>query len=208
LYSKPKPIPTKTVTETVTYTTTTTAVTTVTAPSCPEENLTADFEDLTFTEPEPNPPPKPYKGLIYENFYVNEYDGFIPPASGKNTLMSYDSNIPRVIKPAKGTFDLYTMAVGCSSGYPQAACEIIVEGKGVGGKNYRATYIYPALDNTIPFQMITMPFKQWYDLTEVRVVSARLTDRAPDDPYTPGFFIDDVRYNLKNHCDYCPANKF
>lgn len=203
------PRPTKTVTKTVTATSTTTSVLTVTAPACPPELVAADYEDLKFTEAEPNAPPTPYKGLIYENFYVDEYDGFIPPASGKNTLISYDSNKPRIIKAAKGTFDLYTIAVACSAGYPQAPCEIVIEGKGKGGKNYKATYIYPALDSSVGFQMLTMPFKQWNDIEEIRVVSARLTDRAPDDPYTPGFVIDDLRYNLKDHCNSCPvAPKF
>jgi len=198
-----------TVTVTTTKTTTTTTTATVTAPACPDISHTADFEDLKFTEsPDPpTAPPKPYKGLIYENFYVDEYDGFIPPASGKNTLISYDNRIARVIKPAHGTFDLYTIAVACSSGYPQAACEIIIEGTTKTGAKKRATFVYPALDSSVGFSMVGMHFKQWYDLVEIRVLDARLVDRPVEDEFRPGFVIDDVRYNLKDYCGTCEVKK-
>lgn len=207
----PKPITsTKTITKTRTVhhtskiTVTTTVTATPTTPACPDQNVTADYDDLIQNDPIP----ATYKGLIYENFYVDEFDGFIKPTSGKNMLISYDSNIARVIKPAKGTFDLYTMDVACSSGFPQASCEIVVQGFTKAGLANQATYFYNALDSTTPqpFPMSTMPFKQWKDLTEIRILSARLTDRAPDDPFTPGFVIDDLRYNLKGACsDSCSA---
>lgn len=49
----------------------------------------AQYDDLPFVEPGPNPIPSPYNGLSYTTFQVDQYDGFIPPTSGNQWTMAF-----------------------------------------------------------------------------------------------------------------------
>lgn len=95
------------------------------------------------------------------------------------------------------------MFVACSSGYPQAACEIKIQGKTKDGALKHMTYVYPALDSSIGLHMTSIPFKQWYDLVEIRILDARLLDRPVDTEFRPAFVMDDLRYLLKEQCTGC-----
>lgn len=50
---------------------------------------TAQYDDLPFTEPGPNPVPPHYYGLSYTTFQVDQYDFFIPPTSGNQWAMAF-----------------------------------------------------------------------------------------------------------------------
>jgi hypothetical protein len=52
-------------------------------------SYTAQYDDLPYVEPGPNPIPPHYYGLSYTTFQVDRYDFWIPPTSGNQWTMAF-----------------------------------------------------------------------------------------------------------------------
>lgn len=56
------------------------------------QTYTANYDDLPFVEPGPNPIPPHYYGLSYISFQTDQDDGWLPPTSLANRAMAFGGN--------------------------------------------------------------------------------------------------------------------
>lgn len=93
-------------------------------------------------------------------------------------------------------FDLHSMYVACSGGFPQNDCRIKLRGHRKHGRPAEREIIYPKLENPPPFKMMKVEFGRfWKELTGLEFVSVEV-DGTPD--YT-GLMVDSLTYSM-NKC--------
>ncbi|KAF1810799.1 hypothetical protein P152DRAFT_460090 [Eremomyces bilateralis CBS 781.70] len=156
---------------------------------------TADYDDLPFTELPPTPVGT-YRGLTYDLFYVNTDENLIAEVSPPNHAISFDCTKPRTISvenPGE-SFDLQSLYVACSSGFPQDDCHIKLRGIKKRGGHVERKIIYPKLENPTPFKMLKVDFGGgWKDLTSLDFTSVEIDGTCN---YT-GLMIDSLTYKKK-----------
>lgn len=181
--------------------TTSTPTTTYTACAPTLESVVANYDDIPFNSNSSNPayPPTPYKGLVYSNWQLNRYTGFIRPATGNTTIISHDARIPRTIKRSSinQTFRLTQLAYACSSGYPQDECKITIVGIGakeLGRKEVRQEMTYPKLNSDEGFYMALWAAfdANWGGLEEVRFEGGTINGTAEH----TAIMLDSLAYEL------------
>ncbi|KAF2702845.1 hypothetical protein K504DRAFT_444935 [Pleomassaria siparia CBS 279.74] len=164
-----------------------------------QKTYVAQYDDLPFVEPGPNPLPSPYNGLVYNLFQVDQYDGFIPTTSGNQWTMAFggSGNFSVPATPAKQTFTLSSFSYACDGGISQPECAISVWGFKDSGQVVKRVITYPRLDpgHVIEdFKMNATTFSRgWSGLKSVGFSIAR-ADNAGD--MFAGLALDDVRYTV------------
>ncbi|KAK5655982.1 hypothetical protein OQA88_5120 [Cercophora sp. LCS_1] len=172
------------------------------------QNHIAKYDELHWEEPVEtgNPIPSNYKGLDYDIFQVDQYDGFINPASGKQYAMSFEGrgNISVHDKNPRSSFTLKSLSYACSGGVPQPACAIAMWG--FRGKQLVAQRVvtFPALDpghypNEFVMNVTTFD-RRWSKLTSLGFANSRADN---GEMIYGGLMIDDLRYVLEGECDRC-----
>ncbi|KAF2865817.1 hypothetical protein BDV95DRAFT_506506 [Massariosphaeria phaeospora] len=163
----------------------------------------AQYDDLPFVEPGPNPIPPHYNGLSYTAFQVDQYDGFILPTSGNQWTMAFggSGNFSGPASPAKQTFQLESFSYACVAGIPQPECAISIWGWKDTGKIVKRVITFPRLDpgHVIEdFKMNKTSFaREWRDLKSVGFSIARADDGGD---VFGGLALDDVKYTITTKC--------
>ncbi|KAF1943935.1 hypothetical protein EJ02DRAFT_432881 [Clathrospora elynae] len=171
---------------------------------CPtREPKCAEYEDLTFNDGAASPIPSPYNGLDYQTFQVDQYDGFISPASGKQWAISYEAQglIGISDESSLTTFDLHSLSYACVAGIPQPECAILIFGFKKSDDVVTRTLIFPRLDpghSVEQFVMNSTTFgDEWTGLTDMAFGMTRSDDGGS---MFGGLAIDDLRYTLNTAC--------
>ncbi|KAK0652457.1 hypothetical protein B0T16DRAFT_387715 [Cercophora newfieldiana] len=174
-------------------------------PTC-TQNHVAKYDDLHWEDPVEtgNPIPSNYNGLDYDIFQVDQYDGFIIPASGNQYAMSFEGRGNISAHDNHSTFSLKSLSYSCSGGVPQPACAISMWG--FRGRQLIAKRVltFPALEpGHFPSEFVmnaTVFDQRWSRLTSVGFANARADN---GEMIYGGLMIDDLRYTLEGKCGSC-----
>lgn len=167
-----------------------------------QKTFVAKYDDLPFVEPGANPIPAGYNGLDYNNFQVDQYDGWIPPTSGDKVAMSFggSGNFSVPATPPKQTFELDSFSFACVAGVPQPECAISIWGWKSNGRIVKRIITFPRLDPghvLEDFKMNRTSFsREWRDLKSVGFSIARKDNGG--DMYG-GLALDDVKYTITKY---------
>jgi hypothetical protein len=168
--------------------------------------MQGQYDELHWEEPidGPNPIPTSYKGLDYDTFQVDQYDGFIIPASGNQYAMSFEGHGNISVHEKHWTFSLKSLSYACSGGVPRPACAISMWG--FRGKQLVAKRVltFPALEpGHFPGEFVmnaTVFDQRWSRLSSVGFANARADN---GEMIYSGLMVDDLRYTLEGKCDRC-----
>ncbi|KAK4159281.1 hypothetical protein QBC43DRAFT_327574 [Cladorrhinum sp. PSN259] len=157
----------------------------------------ANYDDLPWDELNPNPLPAGYKGLTYNIFLVDQYDGFIQPTSGSQYAMAFGGSGNITVQDPSTSLTLKSFTYACNSGVPQPACAISMWGYKRSRLVAHQVIVFPQLDSghyTWEFVMnATTLGPKWRELTSVGFSIARQDNGG--DMYG-GLMIDDLKYTI------------
>ncbi|KAH8699348.1 hypothetical protein GQ44DRAFT_665587 [Phaeosphaeriaceae sp. PMI808] len=167
------------------------------------EPKVANYDDLPFVEPGPNPIPPHYYGLSYTTFQVDQYDGWIPPTSGNQWAMAFggSGNISIPDLPPKKTFDLHSFSYACVAGVPQPECAISIWGWKSSGGKVKRVITFPRLDPGHvlgDFKMNATTFGG--DWSGLKSVGFSITRKDNGGNMYGGLALDDVKYTINTAC--------
>ncbi|KAK4207071.1 hypothetical protein QBC37DRAFT_355914 [Rhypophila decipiens] len=166
----------------------------------------AKYDELHWEEPfeTGNPISDGYKGLDYNVFQVDRYDGFINPDSGLQYAMSFggSGNISVHDGRRHSFFSLKSFSYACSGGVPQPECAISMWGFRGGSLVAHQVITYPALEPghfISEFIMNSTFFDwRWAHLSSVGFAIARADNGGT---LYGGLMIDDFRYSVESECN-------
>ncbi|GAB1312691.1 hypothetical protein MFIFM68171_02901 [Madurella fahalii] len=173
-----------------------------------EKSYEAKYDELHWEEPleTGNPIPNGYKGLDYNIFQVDQYDGFMIPASGSQYAMAFggSGNISVHDTGKRSFFSLESFSYACSGGVPQPECAISMWGFRGGDLVAHQVINFPALDpghflHEFVMNSTTLD-RRWSHLSSVGFSIARADN---GETMYAGLMIDDFQYTVGGACSGC-----
>ncbi|KAF2417674.1 hypothetical protein EJ08DRAFT_654459 [Tothia fuscella] len=159
------------------------------------------YDDLPWVEGSFNPISPHYYGLSYITFQVDQFDGFIQPASAKQYAMTFggSGNITIPDSTPKQSFDLHSFSYACNSGVPQPECAISMWGWKESGKVIHRTLNFPRLDPGYePKDFVMNRTRFGYDWSDLKSVGFSIARGDNGENIYGGLMIDDLSYTIKD----------